>query len=103
MSIAEIIRQGLAKGDSYAVINKTLADAGFNLKLVPRDKIGWTEQEMKEGFIPAKEEAENVLTLADLMSRNEKLAGKTVDFWCKEGHYDVTYNEIGYAVKAVRR
>lgn len=102
MSIAEIIRQGLANGDSYAVINKALADAGFNLKLATREKSGWTEQEMKEGFIPATEEAKPVLTLSDLMSRNVKLAGKTVDFWCKEGHYEVTYNEIGCAVKAVR-
>ena len=103
MSITEIIRQGFASGDSYAVINKRLADAGFNIKLVPRENTGWTEQEMKEGFIPAKEEAKNVLTLADLMGRNNDLAGKTVNFWCKEGNYDVTYNENGYAVKAVRK
>ena len=50
MSMAEIIRQGLANGDSYAVINKCLADAGFNLKLVPRENVGWTEQEMKEAL-----------------------------------------------------
>lgn len=102
MSIAEIIRQGFANGDSYAVINKALADGGFNLKLVPRETSGWTEQEMKEGFIPATEEAKPVLTLSDLMGRNVKLAGKTVDFWCKEGRYEVTYNESGCAVKAVR-
>lgn len=102
MGVTEIIRNGLANGDSYEVINKALADAGFNLKLVARDVSGWTEQEMKEGFIPATKKAKNVLTLADLMSRNEKLAGKTVDFWCKEGHYNVTYDEDGCAVKAVR-
>lgn len=103
MSIAEIIRQGLAHGESYELINKRLAEAGCEFRLSTTEKSGWTEQEMKEGVIPSTEDAKTVLTLADLMRRNAKLAGKTVDFWCKEGHYDVTYNEDGYAVKAVRR
>lgn len=62
MSIAEIIRQGLAHG-----------------------------------------ERKPILTLADLMNRNEKLAGQTVNFWCKEGNYDVEYNAAGYAVRAERK
>lgn len=102
MGITEIIRQGLAHGDSYEVINKALADAGFNLKLVPRENTGWTEQEMKEGFKEV-ESAREVYTLADLMKQHESFAGGTYELWCKEGKYAVTYNEDGYAIKAVRQ
>lgn len=101
MGITEIIRIGLANGDSYEVINKALADAGFNLKLVARDASGWTEQEMKDGFNEAMPVGD-VLHLADLMKRHSSLAGTKHTFWCVEGRYEVTYNENGYAVKAVR-
>ena len=102
MSMTEIIRQGLANGDSYAVINKRLADAGFNLKLVPRENTGWTEQEMKEGF--KKGEPGNVrVTLADLMKPNVDMAGQEQVMWCKEGKYKITWDENGYAIKAVRQ
>lgn len=101
MGITEIIRQGLAHGDSYEVINKALADAGFNLKLVPRENTGWTEQEMKEGL---KEGEPGVVfpALADMMKRNMKMAGMEEEIWCKEGKYKITWNEDGYATKAVR-
>jgi hypothetical protein len=101
MGITEIIRQGFANGDSYEVINKALADAGFNLKLVPRENTGWTEQEMKEGF---KEGEPGVVfpALADMMKRNMKMAGMEEEIWCKEGKYKITWNEDGYATKAVR-
>lgn len=101
MGITEIIRQGFANGDSYEVINKRLADGGFNLKLVPRENTGWTEQEMKEGF---KEGEPGVVFpyLADMMKRNIKMAGMEEEIWCKEGKYKITWNEDGYATKAVR-
>lgn len=82
MSIVEIIRQGLEHGESYELINKRLEDIGCEFKIVERKPI---------------------LTLADLMNRNEKLAGQTVNFWCKEGNYDVEYNAAGYAVRAERK
>ena len=102
MSMTEIIRQGLANGDSYAVINKRLADAGFNLKLVPRENAGWTEQEMKEGFKDGKS-ANVPTTLADLMKRDISMAGQEQVMWCKEGQYKITWDENGYAIKAVRQ
>ena len=102
MSMTEIIRQGIANGDSYAVINKRLADAGFNLKLVPRENTGWTEDEMKEGF--KEGESANVpTTLADLMKRDISMAGQEQVMWCKEGQYKITWDENGYAIKAVRQ
>ena len=102
MGITEIIRQGFANGDSYAVINKRLANGGFNLKLVPRENTGWTEQEMKEGFKEG-ETAKDVITLADLMKRNVSMAGQEKVMWCKEGQYKITWDEKGYAIKAVRQ
>ncbi len=101
MGITKIITEGLARSDSYEVINKALADAGFNLKLVPRENTGWTEQEMKEGF---KEGEPGVVfpALADMMKRNMKMAGMEEEIWCKEGKYKITWNEDGYATKAVR-
>lgn len=101
MGITEIIRNGLANGDSYEVINKALADAGFNLKLVARDVSGWTEQEMKEGFNDG-EPAKDVIHLADLMKRDVKMASTDIDMLCAEGHYRITRDENGYATKAVR-
>lgn len=101
MGITEIIRQGFAHGDSYEVINKALADAGFNLKLVPRENTGWTEQEMKEGFKEG-EPAKYAVHLADLMHRNIKLAGTSPEFWCVEGKFRVYYDENGYAKEATR-
>ena len=102
MGITEIIRQGLAHGDSYEVINKALADAGFNLKLIPRENAGWTEQEMNEGFKEGVS-ASVPTTLADLMKPNVTMAGQEKVMWCKEGQYKITWDENGYAIKAVRQ
>lgn len=101
MGITEIIRKGFANGDSYEVINKALADAGFNLKLVARDVSGWTEQEMKEGFNEG-EPAKDVVHLKNLLLKHPEFAGKEVDLQCAEGMYRITYDERGYGVKAVR-
>lgn len=102
MSIAEIIRQGIAHEESYELINKRLAAAGCEFRLSANGNSGWTDEEIAQGFDKAESKVK-YLTLADLMGRNNDLAGKTVNFWCKEGNYDITYNEDGYAVKAVRK
>lgn len=102
MSITEIIRQGLAHGDSYELINQRLAEAGCEFRLSTTEKTGWTEQEIKEGFLEG-EEAKPVIHLADLMKRHEAYAGGSYKFWCAEGEYEVTYNKDGYATKAVRQ
>lgn len=101
MGITEIIRKCFANGDSYEVINKALADAGFGIKLVARDVSGWTAQEMKEGFNEG-EPANDVIHLADLMKRDVEMANTDIDMLCVEGRYRITRDENGYAVKAVR-
>lgn len=103
MGVTEIIRQGFANGDSYEVINKRLADAGFNLKLVPRENTGWNEQEMKEGFISTNSNTPDIINLADIMKRDVAMAGQEKVMQCKEGNYKITWDENGYAIKAVRQ
>lgn len=102
MGITEIIRQGFANGDSYEVINKHLADCGFNLRLVHRENTGWADLEVKEGFKEG-EPANVPTTLADLMKRDISMAGQEQVMWCKEGQYKITWDENGYAIKAVRQ
>lgn len=102
MSITEIIKTGMDNGESYEVINKRLADAGFNLKMVARENTGWTEEEMKSGFIPADSETPDALHLADLMKRDVLNANKEMYVSCAEGIYKIAYDAVGYAVKAVR-
>ena len=102
MGITEIIKTGMDTGESYEVINKRLADAGFNLKLVARENTGWTEEEMKSGFIPADSETPDALHLADLMKRDTLNANKEIQVSCAEGVYKITYDADGYAVKVVR-
>lgn len=64
MILTDIIKEGLEKGESFALINQKLADNGANFRLVHRDKIedpkdpnaiveggqSWTNAEMAEGF-----------------------------------------------------
>lgn len=102
MGITEIVRRGFANGDSYEVINKALADAGFNLKLVARDVSGWTEQEMEEGFKegdPAKE----VVHFSDLVKQHTEFAGQEIVLGCAEGTYKMTFDENGYFRKAAKQ
>ena len=101
-SFTEIIRNGLWKGDSYDVINKNLKDAGATFYLVESKKNdGWTQEEVSSGFVQ-EPITEDVNTLADLMERNMEYAGYTKRLRCKEGTFEVTYDENGYAVKAVK-
>lgn len=81
--------------------NKALADAGSNIRFNPDNAKGWTEEQMKNGFLPGDPAIE--FPERPDMSRREELAGMTVVQRTKGGIYDVTYDEMGYAVKAVKR
>lgn len=81
--------------------NKALADAGSNIRFNPDNAKGWTEEQMENGFLPGDPAVE--LPERPDMSRREELAGMTVVQRTKGGIYDVTYDEMGYAVKAVKR
>lgn len=102
MNASEIIRQGLTHGESYELINERLKQAGFNFHIEKNRQEGWTEEEMKSGFIPADSETPDALHLTDLMKRDAENANKEIQVSCAEGIYKITYDADGYTVKAVR-
>lgn len=102
-TFAKIINEGKAAGKSVEAINAELEAAGANFYLDPNGRVsGWTEQEMKEGFIPAKEESAYVRHLHDYMRYDVRNAGQTVRVETPEGTYDITWDEDGHPEKAVR-
>lgn len=82
--------------------NKELIKAGSNLVLDPNKNPsgGWTDAEMEEGHFPG--EPAKILPDRPDMSRNEDLVGMSVVQIVKGGKYRVEYDELGYAVKAVK-
>ena len=83
-------------------INGELKAAGAGFHLDVDDRVsGWTETEVAEGFIPAAEDPEDAQRTVD-MKRRPEFAGTARLQHVPGGTYEVTYNELGYAVKAVR-
>lgn len=100
---AEIINEGKKHGKPVEAINKELKEAGANFHLNADGAVsGWTEQEMKEGFIPATDAAQDVVHLHDYMRYSNANAGKTIRVSVPEGTYDITWDEGGHPEKAVR-
>ena len=98
-----IINEGKKQGAPVEAINAELKAAGANFHLNPDGTVaGWTDQEMKEGFTPAEKEPENVRHLHDYMRYDAAKAGLTVRVETPEGTYDITWDEGGHPVKAVR-
>ena len=99
----DIINEGKKQGAPVEAINAELKAAGANFHLNPDGGVAnWTEQEMKEGFIPAEKEPEDVKHLHDVMRYDTEKAGETLRIQCAEGVYDVTWDVYGHPEKAVR-
>ena len=102
-NFAKIINEGKKQGAPVEAINAELKAAGANFYLDPNGRIsGWTEQEMKAGFILAGEESAYVRHLHDYMRYDVRNAGQTVRVETPEGTYDITWDEDGHPEKAVR-
>lgn len=98
-----IINEGKKQGAPVEAINAELKEAGANFHLTPDGGVdNWTEAEMAEGFMPAEKEPEDVKHLHDYMRYNPEMAGQTIRVHVPEGAYDVTWDEDGRPVKAVR-
>ena len=98
-----IINEGKKNGKTVETINAELKEAGANFHLNPDGGVaGWTEDEMREGFIPAEKEPEDVRHLRDVMRYDAEKAGETLRIQCAEGVYDVTWDVYGHPEKAVR-
>ena len=99
---AKIINEGKASGKTIEAINKELKEAGANFHLNPDGGVaGWTEDEMREGFIPAETEPEALPQTLDTR-RREDLAGTVQIQRIVGATYEVTYDEDGYFIKASR-
>ena len=97
-----IINEGKKNGKPIETINAELKKAGANFHLNPDGGVaGWTEQEMKEGFIPAEKEPEALPQTLDTR-RREDLAGTVQIQRIVGATYEVTYDEDGYFIKASR-
>lgn len=102
-----IINEGKKNGKKLSEINAELKAAGATFHLdytmTPNGpQTGWSEQEMKEGFIPSEKEPEDVRHLHDYMRHDTEKAGETLRIQCAEGVYDVTWDVYGHPEKAVR-
>ncbi len=98
-----IITEGKRKGQTVEEINAKLKAAGATFHLSSLEgNGGWTEQEMKEGFIPAEAEPADVRHLHDYMRYDATKRGLTVRVETPEGVYDITWDEDGHPKKAVR-
>lgn len=98
-----IITEGKKNGKAVETINAELKEAGANFHLNPDGGVaGWTEDEMREGFIPAETQPEDVRHLHDYMRYDVTKAGQTVRVETPEGTYDITWDEGGHPEKAVR-
>lgn len=99
---AEIINEGKKQGAPVEAINAELKAAGANFHLNPDGGVaGWTEDEMREGFIPAETEPETLPQTLDTR-RREDLAGTVQIQRIVGATYEVTYDEDGYFIKASR-
>lgn len=100
---AEIINEGKKQGAPVEAINAELKAAGANFHLNPDGGVaGWTEDEMREGFVPTEKEPEDVKHLHDYMRRDPAKANTEEEVWVPEGHYRITFDEGGHPTKAVR-
>lgn len=98
---ADIINEGKELGAPVAAINAELKAAGANFHLDPDGGVaGWTEQEMAKGFNPG-EPAEDVQRKLD-MGRKMEFAGTRQVQRVNGAVYEVSYDEDGYAMSAVR-
>lgn len=122
---AEIINEGKKQGAPVEAINAKLKAAGANFHLNPDGGVaGWTEQEMKEGFIPGEDDGKDgIYKIASdgkpirysnkalgggvygvaipVMDRDESRADTTITV----GHWELSYDSRGccYSRKNLRK
>ena len=111
-----IITEGKQNGKPIEAINAELKAAGANFHLNPDGGVaGWTEQEMKEGFIPGEDDGKDGIykiasdgkpirfsnkalgggvygTAIPVMERDESRADTTITV----GHWELSYDSLGY-------
>lgn len=111
-----IITEGKRKGKTVETINAELKEAGANFHLNPDGGVAnWTEDEMRDGFIPAEDDGKDALykiasdgkpvrysnkvpgggkygSAIPVMDRDESRADTTITV----GHWELSYDSRGY-------
>lgn len=100
---ADIINEGKAAGKTAAEINAELTAAGADFHLAEEGAPSWSEREMAEGFIPAEKEPDDVKHLRDYMKYDPAKAGLKLVVSVAEGHYEISWNENGNPIKAIKK
>lgn len=104
---ADIINNGKKTGKKISEINAELKAAGATFHLDPTmgpDGVvsGWTEKEMEEGFIQVEGTDETPKKLQDYMKFDPAMAGKSKVVSVPGAKYEITWNENGNPVKAIK-
>ncbi len=102
MKIADVIKHGLIAGKTLEEINEVLKEYGCDFHLEKNDKNGWTEQEMKEGFI-RNENQVDAIHLYDVMKFSKENAGTKKLFTVVEGKYEVEWDAEGHPICATKK
>lgn len=102
----EIINEGKKNNKQLSEINAELKAAGatfyLDYKMCEEGPVtGWTEDEMKEGFVEPAEPAKAVQKKVD-MSRRPEFAGTIQEQVVLGTTWKVAYDIDGYATKATR-
>ena len=114
---ADIINEGKELGAPVEAINAELKAAGADFHLDPDGRVvGWTEEEMREGFHPGEEKpmiasdgkpirfsakapgGGTYAAAVPVMDRDEARANTTITV----GHWELSYDNLGYCYKRVR-
>lgn len=103
----DIINEGKKNGKKISEINAELKAAGANFHLdytmtPDGPQTGWSEKEMAEGFIQVEGTEETPKRLKDYMKFNPSMAGKKQIVSVPEGKFEITWNENGNPVSAIR-
>ena len=112
----DIINEAKKDGKTIEEINKLLKEAGANFNLNPDGGVaGWTEDEMREGFVPAEDDRKDgrYETASDgkpIRFSNKALGGgvygvaipvmerdkSRTDATITVGHWELSYDSLGY-------
>lgn len=102
-----IINEGKKNGKKISEINAELKAAGATFHLdytmtPDGPQTGWSEKEMEEGFIKPEKEPEVHKGVDYWMVYRPEMAGKTMVVYDHGGKFEISWNENGNPIKAIR-
>lgn len=103
----DIINEGKKNGKKVSEINAELKAAGANFHLdytmtPDGPQTGWSEKEMAEGFIVVDGTDETPKGLKEWMVYRPDMAGQKKIVYDHGGKFEITWDDAGHPVKAIR-